>query len=299
MEGHYSQRWGKLPIPQVEGAALSAVCKLFEIEKDEKYIKIGLDFAKNIMSCQELNTAKNLPFGGFFYEDKEHKYLLTYDHRGHEQNAICGLVDLLKILKGDNKEIMQSIREYRNFILKSLDYTKPYDLLPAQVYSLSNINLDRFIVPKGLMSEEEMVKYLQDQIKTGIKLNDDLYLRRMAISPHRRGYHATLLSKTKAVSSIAEYLNDDELRQIAISQLEWVVGKNPFTTSTMYGEGYNSHPLYVAFSKQIVGGLPVGIMTYKNIDAPYWPVVNNAVYKEIWGHTTAKFLYVLADILKK
>ena len=32
-------------------------------------------------------------------------------------------------------------------------------------------------------------------------------------------------------------------------------------------------------------------------DIPYWPVINNAVYKEIWGHTTAKYLWVLADVL--
>ena len=66
----------------------------------------------------------------------------------------------------------------------------------------------------------------------------------------------------------------------------------------MYGLGYNYHPLYVAFSKQMVGSLPVGFMTYKDNDSPYWPVRNNAVYKEIWGHTSGKFIWVLADILE-
>ena len=66
----------------------------------------------------------------------------------------------------------------------------------------------------------------------------------------------------------------------------------------MYGFGDNYHPLYVAFSKQMVGALPVGFMTYKDDDAPYWPVKNNAVYKEIWGHTSGKFIWVLKDILE-
>ena len=65
----------------------------------------------------------------------------------------------------------------------------------------------------------------------------------------------------------------------------------------MYGEGYNYHPLYVAFSKQMVGALPVGIETIGNDDLPYWPTYNNAVFKEIWGHTTGKYLWVLADII--
>ncbi|MDD4077324.1 MAG: hypothetical protein PHT03_05040, partial [Bacilli bacterium] len=85
--------------------------------------------------------------------------------------------------------------------------------------------------------------------------------------------------------------------RIALDQLEWILGKNPFAASTMYGEGYNDHPLYVAFSGQMIGALPVGIKTRANNDAPYWPTGNGAVYKEIWGHTTGKFLAVLADII--
>ncbi|MFA7131549.1 MAG: glycoside hydrolase, family 9 protein, partial [Bacilli bacterium] len=107
-----------------------------------------------------------------------------------------------------------------------------------------------------------------------------------------------LLSKAKALSFIAWYLNDFHLRQMAIAQIEWLLGKNPFASSTMYGEGENYHPLYVAFSRQLIGALPVGIKTKEESDEPYWPVGNNAVYKEVWGHTTGKFLWVLADILK-
>ena len=98
---------------------------------------------------------------------------------------------------------------------------------------------------------------------------------------------------------IANILEDQQLKQIAIDQLEWVMGKNPFASSTMYGCGYNYHPLYVAFSRQMVGALPVGIMTKGDNDMPYWPVRDHAVFKEIWGHTTGKYLWVLADLIKK
>ena len=96
---------------------------------------------------------------------------------------------------------------------------------------------------------------------------------------------------------IGKTLNNQTMKQIAINQLEWVLGKNPFASSTMYGEGNNYHPLYVAFSRQMVGSLPVGIQTLGDEDLPYWPTYNDAVFKEIWGHTTGKYLWVLADIL--
>ena len=67
----------------------------------------------------------------------------------------------------------------------------------------------------------------------------------------------------------------------------------------MYGEGYNYHPLYVAYSNQLVGALPVCFKTNGYNDAPYWPTVNNAVFKEIWGHTTGKYLWIFVDILDK
>ena len=98
---------------------------------------------------------------------------------------------------------------------------------------------------------------------------------------------------------IAKVFADEKLFQIAIDQLEWILGKNPFAASTMYGEGHHCHPLYVAFSKQIVGALPVGIQTKGYDDEPYWPTITNAVFKEIWGHTTGKFLWVLADLKRR
>ena len=162
---------------------------------------------------------------------------------------------------------------------------------------LDKLNSDRFTIPSSYGTIPEGMEILKNQARSGKKLADNVYLRIFPVAVQRRGYHATLLSKTKGISMIAKILNDEKLKQIAIDQLEWVMGKNPFASSTMYGEGHNYHPLYVAFSKQMVGALPVGIMTKGDKDLPYWPTYNNAVFKEIWGHTTGKYLWVLADII--
>ena len=185
---------------------------------------------------------------------------------------------------------------YKEYIESTIKYTEPYGFLPGNIYHLDKINLERVTYKNVGFSDEKALTDLQNQIKTGIQLDEKVFLRKMPIAIQRRGYHATLLSKAKAVSLIANVLNDKKLRQIAIDQIEWILGKNPFASSTMFGEGYNYHPLYVAFSDQIVGSLPVGFKTLGNLDAPYWPTINNAVFKEIWGHTTAKYLWILADL---
>lgn len=292
----YTARWGEPIESQTMGAAILAACEIYVITDDAFYLEKALEFSKIVMNCQE--KGNDAPMKGFFYEDQEHKYILAYEHRGHEQSPVQGLARLYQLLpSGEDKEkIKKSLELYRSYVLESLKYTKPYNLLPGHIYHIDKINIEHFTVfPK---TEKPLaLQSLIAQIKEGINLGNGWYLRIMPIAYTRRGFHATLLSKAKGVSMIAKVFNDSELKNIVISQLEWILGKNPFASSTMYGEGHNYHPLYVAFSRQMVGALPVGIKTKDDKDLPYWPTINNAVFKEIWGHTTGKYLWVLADVL--
>ena len=292
----YTIRWGEPIESQTAGAAVLAACELFTATNNDYYLEKAKEFASIVMNCQEKGT--DAPMKGFFYEDQEHKYILCYEHRGHEQSPIQGLVKLYQLLPvcDFRDTIKKSLDLYRTYVLDSVKYGKPYLFLPGHIYNVNKINISHFTIPPKV-SGEATTNMLLDQIKSGIDLGDGWYLRLMPISVSRRGFHATLLSKTKAVSLLSKVLKDNDLRAISIAQIEWILGKNPFGVSTMYGEGYNYHPLYVAFSRQIVGSLPVGIKTKDSADIPYWPTINNAVYKEIWGHTTAKYLWVMADVL--
>ena len=295
--GIYTKRWGKSMDSQTIGALLSAGSALYKVTKDKYYLDVMKDFYKKVLATQEVNT--ELDLYGYFYEDKEHNYILAYEHRGHDQSPICGLISYYEVCDDSlvKKELEYAISLYSDFIKKSFNMNiNRFNMLPQGVYNENKINIEHYTTYG--YDKEKAIEVLKGQVKTGKKLNDNSYLRSFPISLSRRGFHATLLSKVKGVSSLAKVFNDEELEQIAISQIEWILGYNPFSTSTMYGLGYNYHPLYVAFSKQMVGSLPVGFMTYKDNDSPYWPVRNNAVYKEIWGHTSGKFIWVLADILE-
>ena len=293
----YTARWGKPIVSQTIGSLLLAASNIYEITNDNNYLDIAYSYLDKILSCQETN--KDMKLKGFFYEDPEHNYILSYEHRGHEQSPIQGLVRLYQVSpidKEDRTKIKKAIDLYRDYVMTSLTYSKPYDLIPAGVYHLDKINLDHFTIPPR-MDRTKALEILQNQVRKGIDLGDGFFLRLMPIAISRRGFHATLLSKTKALSMIAKLNNDIKAKNAVKSQLEWILGKNPFSSSTMFGEGHNFHDLYVAFSRQIVGALPVGIKTKGDNDSPYWPTINNAVYKEIWGHTTGKFLWVMADLL--
>jgi hypothetical protein len=86
------------------------------------------------------------------------------------------------------------------------------------------------------------------------------------------------------------------LAGLADQNLEWVVGRNPFVESLMWGEGYDYAPQYSAMSGDIVGSLPVGIQTHRNADAPYWPTENCHNWKEVWVHPTGRWIWILRDL---
>ena len=299
LQGIHTKRWGSNVDAQVAGHGMIAACELYKLTNDNMYLDVANEYAKIVMSCQETKGIGEEEIKGFFYEDPNHKYMLTYEHRGHEQSPIHGLVMYLELCQDQEmyNSIKQSIMLYREYILKTIKDAYPYQMMPGHIYILDKFNMERFTVPASYGTIEWALSNLQEQAKCGRKISENAYIRKFPVSIQRRGFHATLLSKTKAVSMIAKVLNDLELKQIVIDQFEWIFGKNPFASSTMYGEGYNYHPLYVAFSPQMVGALPVGIETLGLLDKPYWPMATQAVYKEIWGHTTGKYLWALADII--
>ncbi|MDR2585800.1 MAG: glycoside hydrolase family 9 protein [Prevotellaceae bacterium] len=298
-KGLFTVRWGTSVDAQVCGAGAFAAAELYTITGKEEYVTVGAQFAKTILACQKSeNPNWKIPIRGFFYEDPAQTKTLTYEHRGHEQSPIQGLARLYELVPRhpDRSLWKRGLELYQEYIYKTCELAPTFHLLPAHIYELDKLNIERFTI-RG--NEAVIARGYADivaQVKAGIKLGEGAYLRVLPAAS-RRGFHATLLSKAKAVSIVGRILNDPNMTQIAMNQIEWVLGKNPFASSTMYGEGYNYHPLYVAYSHQMVGSLPVGIKTKGDADLPYWPVMNNAVYKEIWGHTTGKYLFVIADIV--
>lgn len=91
-------------------------------------------------------------------------------------------------------------------------------------------------------------------------------------------------------------IGDDALLEIARDQLYWEVGKNPFRQSLIYGEGSNYAQQYATLCGETMGELPVGIQARANEDVPYWPMANNATYKEIWMTSVGHWLRLLADL---
>ncbi len=95
--------------------------------------------------------------------------------------------------------------------------------------------------------------------------------------------------------AIVVYLSLRQGRK-AREQLYWVVGKNPFCQSLIYGEGYRYPQMNSFSSGELTGEMPVGIRSLGNSDEQYWPQINNACYKEVWLTSAGKWLSLVAEV---
>ncbi len=225
---------------------------------------------------------------GFFYADTARTRLLHFVHCGRQQAHILALTELCQTFP-DHQDFMKwysAIALYSDYVKKITRYTAPYNMFPASIYNDSEY----------LHTPVSRRESFRQQVLRGIPLGKGNYLRLFPVWMDYRGNFGTLLPEAQALANAADLRGDLASAQLATQQLEWIIGKNPFAASTMWGEGYDFTPFYSPSSGEIVGSLPVGIQTRDEKDVPYWPVQSTWTYKEIWGHPTGRWIWLMRNL---
>lgn len=286
---------------EVELAAQVTVTamRLYEMTKDEKYLDYAANFSRTIVDGQQLERKKewSIPLRGFFYETTEKKRAIAYYHQSKEHMMIQGLAMLLTQAPDHKYASLwkESCQAYADYMHDLAHLIEPYGILPSAVYELNNTDYSN-VSQEGRGIGDPTLEEYNAQVKNGIQLSKTHYLRRFPVAYQFRGFHAIHMGKAKAGFILARLLKDEELKHIATRQLEYIIGYNPYAMSTIYGDGYDYPPLYGAYAGDVVGAVPVGIETFENDDEPYFPMQNNCTYKEIWTHTTARVMWLVAEL---
>ena len=275
------------PIEIASAGALASV-DLYRVTGQERYAQKAVELAKAICDSQQRDPIRTTPpLSGFFYTSPAREQILHYYHRTHEQTPIVALAKLIETMPAhsDSQRWREAIRAHAAYLKALAKVNEPYGMFSASIYTEDEYKT----VP------ERRRDAFREQVLNGIPLGSGYRLRRFPVWFDFRGNYGLILSQTKALSTAARVLGDDSATALARRQLEWVVGRNPFAQSTMYGEGHDFAPQFSVMSGDIVGSLPVGIETRGNSDAPYWPVQNCYTYKEVWVHPVSRWMWILAD----
>ncbi|MBJ6359998.1 glycoside hydrolase family 9 protein [Paenibacillus sp. GCM10012307] len=278
-----------------------AASMLYEATGDEWYGEKAVEFIHYVLGCQELAGIQlddSSTLRGFFYRHPDKRVIQHFNHQSREHLYLLALTAVHRT-QGEHPKAdswLESIKAYGEYLKKLAAYTDPYPMISSGVYHKDEHLDDRSFKYQHLLTDERAKEEYVLQLEQGVKLNDSYYVKRFPVWFSFRGNNAIVLSTGKAASIAGAYLKDRILIDIAEGQLQWIVGKNPFGQSLMYGEGYRYAQQYSVLSGEMTGEIPVGIQTFLNEDEPYWPQFNNATYKEVWTGNAGKWLSIVADL---
>jgi hypothetical protein len=274
---------------EIASAGILASVELWRATGNKRYEDKAADLANMIIESQQRKKPDmDVPLTGFFYTGPSRKYILHYCHNGREQEPIAALTMLCESFPGhpDYMKWYSAVVLHSEYLKTISAYTEPYGFIPGSIYT----DKDYLQVPE--IRKESFRK----QVLNGVPLGQGKYLRLFPVWMDYRGHFGVILPQAQALNYAARLRSDPECMKLAIQQLEWVAGLNPFSQGTMYGEGYDFAPLYTPSSGDIVGALPVGIQTKGESDVPYWPVQNNWTYKEVWVHPVSQWIGIMREI---
>jgi hypothetical protein len=262
---------------------------LWQVTGNQTYADASVELARVILASQE-RTRPNweIPLTGFFYTGPSKERILHYCHRGREQGPMLALTRLCDALP-DHPDWMKwysAVALYAEYLKTVAKYTEPYSVMPASIYQADEY----------LSVPESRRESFRRQVLEGVPLGEGHYLRLFPVWMDYRGHFGTILPQAQALLAAAHLRGDVESVALAQHQAEWVLGRNPFSQSTMYGEGYDFPPLYAPFPGNVAGAMPVGIQTRGDRDVPYWPVQSTWTYKEVWVHPVARWVWLMRDL---
>ena len=282
---------------ELAGIGITASIELFKATTNVKYAVKAYELAQVILASQQTTpVGSGKGWNGFFYTAPNRDTLFHQFHRGNDQAPIVALVQLLEAFPHhrDAQKWRNAVQLHLDFQKRGAATTEPWNVLPSYVYRTADAAKE--VPDSGALHGATRAAYVE-QVKAGLSLGGDWYLRAMPVAFARRGNYGPLLSQTKALSAAGRFLRDSSALDLAHKQLQWVMGRNPFSQSTMYGVGHDWSQQYSVSSGDFYGSLPVGIQNRGATDLPYWPTNNMYVWKEVWMHPSARWLWILADLI--
>ncbi len=282
----FSHRWFSGGMYLTLSWGIVSSIHLYEATGRSDYAKRAVEYGRLLMQCQQREFLDNIPLTGFFYTSPEKLAIVNHRHAAFEESPLLAFMALCRAFPDHEDWIdwyAATTLHSEYFLKRGAQFTAPYDVLPNAVFRKADI----LNVP-----DPEVQEAMLRQFEEGTRLTDEYHLRIFPIWSTRthHGNTAVLLSQTLALVAASQIRSNLPLEDLAATQLQWVLGGNPFSQSFMYGEGYDYPPLYAYNPGDIVGSLPVGMDCVRN-DEPFWSASNHSTFKEIWIVPVSRFLW--------
>jgi len=255
------------------GAALQAVIEMYRTTSLQVYRKRATELALQLKKLQAADLSGGL--SGFFYNSLSNPE--PYKNIWNGCQAFIGLSDLVQMFPAD-----KNVQLWKSMIK---DYAERYLLLLSEKNSFG-------IVPFGLYEKKD----------PGGNRKIGGYWYRYFMEPELEwwvGINSNIASAGIGLLKAAAVLEDDRMKASAQKQLDWILGSNPFNSSTMVGAGYN-HPAHFGGSSFLPSTpvLPGAVLNGLGGDQEDMPVIGKGDWQisEYWTPMVAYSLWLMAEL---
>lgn len=276
---------------------------MYQLTGEEHYRETAEKRLAELLDCQEtkgISLFDGTSLKGMFYRDEKKQIFQHFNHQAREHLYAYALDEAQKIVQNEklSERLKSAAANYAAYLKYLMQFTQPYPMIASGIYQENEWQDEDSFRKQHLLAGEESKAAFREQLRQGVKIAEHYYIKRFPVWFSFRGNNAVVLSMAESAATIARILKDKELQEIAFQQIEWLLGKNPFAQSMMFGEGDNYPHMYTASSGEMIGEMPVGMQTFENEDAPYWPQFNNATYKEVWVGLAGKWFTLASKLLQ-
>ena len=275
-----------------------AASMLYEITGKKQYAKAAAQYADYVLQSQCSEPVGNEKLSGFFFRTPQKRSVVHFIHHSREQIYMQALTALCRTQPTHPNYSLwhDAVINYSRYLKAIMKYTAPYGMLPSGVYHKDEPYDKEAFYSLHIFAPADAKERFDLQRSQGIDVGDGFFVKRFPVWFNiYNGNLAVHTSMGKSAAICANFLHDKELMDIAREQLYWIVGKNPFAQSLIYGEGHRYPDLGNFSSGRTTGAMPVGIRSLNDSDEPYWPQFNCACYKEVWVTSAGKWLSLVAE----
>ena len=206
------------------GTAMESAIKLYKVTESEKYINFAIDCARKLSALQVKEPIdKDVPIRGFYLNSHNNPVPhLDIWHGCWHLIALCELIEMFPD-HPESSQWKESVDLYARDYLLAMSQRNSFGIVPFGFFIGENPGGNRQI-------GNYWYRYF-------MKPTDGWWV----------GINANLASAGVGLVKAGKLLQDYRLLSIAQRQLDWILGFNPHSSSTVEGIGYN-HP------KQFING---------------------------------------------
>jgi hypothetical protein len=261
--------------PSIIGVSIQASLEMYRTTRQDIYKNFAIERASQLKKLQANNQDGDV--SGFYYSSSssQQPFKPKISDGCFEFTAIC---DLIKAFPSDKdaSSWKEMIASYANKYLSFMSQKNSFGIVPYGLYSKQDPGGNRKV------GNYWYRYFMQPELSWWVGIN------------------ANLASAGVGLIKAAGILNDPKLKALGQKQLDWIIGLNPFNSSTIISVGYNQ-------PRQFVGGgefrpsvplLPGAVMNGLGGDHDDQPSIGTGSWQisEYWTPMVAYTIWLMAEI---